>query len=94
LASVDAAAHHVTTEDGATIDYDALLIAVGAAPRAHPHTLAFGEPGTKERMHGLIQDVEAGLVHWIAFVVPEGTTWPVSLYELRCSPPSAPTRCA
>jgi sulfide:quinone oxidoreductase len=82
LASVDAIAHQVTTADGVTIDYDALLVAVGAVPSAHPHALAFGGSGTEERMHGLIQDVEAGFVRRIAFVVPGGTSWPVPLYEL------------
>jgi sulfide:quinone oxidoreductase len=82
MTSVDIAAHQVITAEGETIDYDALLIAVGAVPRAHPHALAFGGPGTEERMHGLVQDLEAGVVRRIAFVVPEGATWPVPLYEL------------
>ena len=33
-------------------------------------------------MHGLVQDVEAGYVRRIAFVMPPGATWPVALYEL------------
>jgi sulfide:quinone oxidoreductase len=82
MTSVDIAAHQVITAEGETIDYDALLIAVGAVPRAHSHALAFGGPGTEERMHGLVQDLEAGVVRRIAFVVPEGATWPVPLYEL------------
>jgi len=82
LASVDTAAHQVITADGTAIDYDALLVAVGAIPHAHPHALTFGGPRTDERMHGLIQDVEEGFVRRIAFIVPEGATWPVPLYEL------------
>ena len=83
LASVDAAAHQVTTAEGEAIGYDALLIAVGAVQRVPPrHALAFGAPGTEERMHGLVQDLEAGFVRRIAFVVPAGATWPVPLYEL------------
>ena len=83
LAAVDVAAHEVTTADGETIGYDALLIAVGAVQRVPPrHVLAFGAPGTEERMHGLVQDLEAGFVRRIAFVVPAGATWPVPLYEL------------
>jgi sulfide:quinone oxidoreductase len=82
MTSVDTAAHQVVTAYGETIDYDALLIAVGAVPRAHPHALAFGGPGTEERMHGLVQDLEAGFVRRIAFVVPEDATWPLPLYEL------------
>jgi sulfide:quinone oxidoreductase len=82
LTSVDTTAHQVSTADGETIDYDALLIAIGAVSHAHPHALAFGGPGTEERMHGLVQDLEAGFVRRIAFIVPEGATWPVPLYEL------------
>jgi sulfide:quinone oxidoreductase len=83
LASVDAEAHQVVTTDAETIDYDALLIAVGGVQRVSPrHVLAFGAPGTEERMHGLVQDLETGFVRRIAFVVPAGATWPVPLYEL------------
>jgi len=83
LASVGSANHRVLTDEGETIDYDALLIAVGAVKHApYPHVLTFGHPGTEERMHGLIQDLEAGYVRRIAFVVPGGASWPVPLYEL------------
>jgi sulfide:quinone oxidoreductase len=83
LASVDARARTVRLTDGGTLDYDALLVAVGGVPRVpYPDTLTFGMPGTSERMHGLIEDVEAGYVRRIAFVLPAGTTWPLPLYEL------------
>jgi sulfide:quinone oxidoreductase len=83
LAGVDARARTVRLTDGATLDYDALLVAVGGVPRVpYPDTLTFGMPGTSERMHGLIQDLEAGYVRRIAFVLPAGTTWPLPLYEL------------
>jgi sulfide:quinone oxidoreductase len=83
MASVDAADHHVMTTAGEAIPYDALLIAVGGVPRIpFRDALAFGGPGTEERMHGLVQDVEDGYVRRIAFVVPPGATWPVPLYEL------------
>lgn len=65
------------TTDGATIGYDALLIAVGGIQRAPArHVLTFGLPGSEERMHGLVQDLEAGFVRRIAFVVPLRVTWP------------------
>ena len=83
MVSADTAAHHVVTAEGETISYDALLIAVGAVKRdPYSHVLAFGTPGTEERMHGLVQDLEGGYVRRIAFVVPPGTTWPLPLYEL------------
>jgi sulfide:quinone oxidoreductase len=83
MISVDVEAHHAVTDDGEPIAYDALLIATGAVQRPPPkHTLAFGAPGSEERMHGLIQDLEGGYVRKIAFVVPAGANWPLALYEL------------
>jgi sulfide:quinone oxidoreductase len=82
MTAVDTDGHVVFTDFGEAIGYDALLIAVGGVPSSHPHALAFGGPGTEERMHGLVQDVEAGFARRIAFVVPAETTWPVPLYEL------------
>ena len=83
LASVAPGDRRVLTDEGETIGYDALLIAVGAVKHApYSHVLAFGSPGAEERMHGLVQDLEAGFVRSIAFVVPDGASWPVPLYEL------------
>src|SRR5690349_7967350 len=71
VASVDAGSRTVRLRDGDTLGYDALLIAVGGRQRSpYPRALAFGAPGSEERMHGLIQDVEGGYVKRIAFVVP------------------------
>ena len=83
MVSVDATGHEVLTGDGETIPYDALLVAVGAVQRRPwSHALTFGTPGAGERMHGLVQDLEAGYVRRVAFLVPAGASWPVPLYEL------------
>jgi sulfide:quinone oxidoreductase len=82
MTAVDSVEHQVITDDGDAVDYDALLIAIGAVARTHPRALAFGGPGSERRMHGLIQDLEGGFVHRIVFVVPEDASWPVPLYEL------------
>ena len=83
LASVDPAARRVTMASGESIGYDSLLVAIGAqAEPVFPKALSFRGLQDAERMHGLIQDVEAGLITRIAFVVPTGTTWPLPLYEL------------
>jgi sulfide:quinone oxidoreductase len=83
LTRVDPGRHRVSTSEGETLDYDSLLVAVGAVTSVpYPKTLAFGGPGTGERMHGLIQDLEGGYVRRIAFVVPARTSWPLPLYEL------------
>jgi sulfide:quinone oxidoreductase len=83
VSSIDVDEHHVITDAGETVPYDVLLLAIGAVQRAPmPHSLCFGSEGSQEHMHGLVQDVEAGYVRRIAFVMPRGATWPVALYEL------------
>ena len=83
IASVDPASRAVRTADGEMLAYDALLIAVGGVQQfPYPRALAYGGPGADERMHGLIQDVEAGYVKRVAFVVPADVSWPLPLYEL------------
>jgi sulfide:quinone oxidoreductase len=83
IASVDPASRELSTDDGATVAYDALLIAVGGVKvDPYPRALTFGRAGADERMHGLIQDVEDGYVKRIAFVVTPGVSWPLPLYEL------------
>jgi sulfide:quinone oxidoreductase len=83
LDSVDSVAREVRLRDGETLSYDALLIAVGGIQRSpYPRSLAFGTPGSEERMHGLIQDLEGGYIKRIAFVVPSAASWPLPIYEL------------
>ena len=83
VSSIDIDEHHVITDAGETVAYGVLLLAIGAVPRASlPHSLCFGSDGSHELMHGLVQDVEAGYVRSIAFVMPLGSTWPMALYEL------------
>jgi sulfide:quinone oxidoreductase len=84
LAAVDATRHSVQTGGGEDLGYEMLLAATGAEPVApFEHALVFaGTPNDEERLHGLVQDVEGGYAHRIAFVVPPGGTWPLPLYEL------------
>src|SRR4051812_21218284 len=84
LASVDPAAHTITTVTGERIGYDVLLIAAGARPvEPFPAATAFtGSLTDQERLHGIVQDVEEGYLRRLAFVVPPGNTWPLPLYEL------------
>ncbi len=35
-----------------------------------------------ELLHGVIQDIEGGSVHRLAFVIPSGKVWPLPIYEL------------
>src|SRR3954454_13331507 len=84
LDHVDPVAHVVTTVTGQRLPYDVLLIASGARPvEPFPAATAFtGSLTDQERLHGIVQDVEEGYLHRIAFVAPPGATWPLPLYEL------------
>ena len=84
LAEVDVLAHKVATGAGATLPYEALVLAVGA--RALPPTasgmVVFGGGGGRERFAELLHAAEAGHVHHILFAVPPAVGWPLPLYEL------------
>src|SRR5437764_400771 len=84
LADIEPGAHEVRTEAGERLEYDVLLVALGARPVApFASGLTFGgAPADEERLHGLVQDVEAGYAHRVVFVVPTLNSWPLPLYEL------------
>ncbi len=83
LKSLDAAASAVHTEQGSKLSYDALLIATGARLRpAFSHGLAIDDSRIDQQLHGLIQDVDGGYVHSVAFVAPSAMPWPLPIYEL------------
>jgi sulfide:quinone oxidoreductase len=83
LAHVDEDRSRVMTHDGDFLDYDALLVAVGA-------TVARDRPGRTVWTHGsegsvlspLLRALEGGAARSVAFVVPRGAAWPVDAYEL------------
>jgi sulfide:quinone oxidoreductase len=71
------------TAAGAQIEYDALMLALGA--RAQPryeHALTIDDHRMDETLHGLIQDIEGGYVKSLAFVAPARLPWQLPLYEL------------
>jgi len=83
VVSVDPLTQELRLRDGHMLRYDALLIAVGGRQHSpYARALAFGTPGSEERMHGLIQDVEGGYIRRIAFVAAPGASWPLPVYEL------------
>jgi sulfide:quinone oxidoreductase len=73
----------VHTDRGEAIAYDALLLAPGAILRpAFKHALTLDDRRLDDQLHGLIQDVEGGYVHKLAFLAPTPMPWPLPLYEL------------
>lgn len=83
LADVDAAARRAETSEGASLSYDALVVASGAqSEEAVPGAMTFQGPEDVDRFGELVQQVEAGTVERVAFAVPAGVSWPLPLYEL------------
>jgi sulfide:quinone oxidoreductase len=83
LGSVDAPMQTIQTKAGESLEYDALVLALGA--RAEPryeHALTIDDRHLDETLHGLIQDVEGGYIRSIAFVSPGRMPWQLPLYEL------------
>ena len=67
----------------AFVDYDALVLAVGARPaRAIPGALAFRDQREVNHIRHLASELRAGKLHRIIFAVPYGCSWPLPLYEL------------
>ncbi|MEO8688544.1 MAG: FAD-dependent oxidoreductase [Solirubrobacteraceae bacterium] len=73
----------IRTGEGQMIPYHHLVLATGArATTAYAHAITFGEDREEEALHGLLQDAEEGYLKHVAFVVPDGATWSLPLYEL------------
>jgi sulfide:quinone oxidoreductase len=80
---LDPATRAVHTETGRKLEYDALVLAMGA--RLYPrfeYALTIDDRELDQQLHGLIQDIEDGYVHRIAFVSPTPMPWPMPMYEL------------
>lgn len=83
FAWVDTDARVAHTAAGAELAYDALVLALGAHARPrYEHALTIDDRRMDELLHGLLQDVEGGYVHKLAFVVPARMAWPLPTYEL------------
>lgn len=80
---LDPSRHTVHTQNGEQLGYDALLLAMGARLRPRfKHALTLDDRKLDEQLHGLIQDIEAGYIHRLAFLSPSPIGWPLPLYEL------------
>jgi sulfide:quinone oxidoreductase len=83
LAWIDPGKHMLHTETGKTIEYDALLLALGAhASARYEHAVTIDDRHLDEILHGLIEDIEGDFIHSLAFVAPGAIAWPLPLYEL------------
>jgi sulfide:quinone oxidoreductase len=83
LAAVDVEHRLARTFAGADVPYDALVIACGAVPvPSVPGALTFRGPADTSRLAELLDEVERGEVHRLAFAVPAADGWTLAAYEL------------
>lgn len=83
LAWVDPDAKVAHTRAGESLDFDALLIAVGARQiDPFDNVRTFRDAQADETFKGIVQDIEGGYIRDVAFLLPEGPVYPLPLYEL------------
>ncbi|HEX5911209.1 MAG TPA: FAD-dependent oxidoreductase [Thermoleophilaceae bacterium] len=83
LERVDGRARCLHTTSGATIAYDALLLALGATPEpVWRHAVTFAGSADAQAVRAVVTAVEQGRVQSVAFVVPSGVAWSLPAYEL------------
>ena len=76
-------AHEIDTRDGPAIQYDALLLALGAQPKpALRGALTFAGPRDVVALMDAIEGLSRDRRHRVAFVAVPGTGWTLPLYEL------------
>ena len=83
LAQVDEDRGRVMTHDGDFLDYDALLVAVGAkVERGRPGRTVWTRGSEGSVLSPLLRALEGGAARSVAFVVPRDAAWPIDAYEL------------
>ena len=83
LESVNPAGKQVRTQDGAVLDYDTLVLSLGARPgTAVPGALTFRGPRDVARLTAALEAVATLPSPAITFVAGASTTWTLPLYEL------------
>jgi len=83
LAWVDADGRRAHTGERRELAFDALLIAVGARQlEDFEHALTFRDAQARDLFDEVIEDIEDGEVKSVAFIVPDGPSYPLPAYEL------------
>ncbi len=82
LVTVQDDERRVLTHDGELIDFDALVIAVGARERPSvPPLITWGQEPDQGELGALFGELATGTVKSVAVTIPAGTGWPLAGYE-------------
>lgn len=83
MARVDLDRRRVETGDGAELEWDVLLVALGAQTREGiPGGLTFRGPDDRAALAELVAEAASGRFRSITFALPTLAAWPLPLYEL------------
>jgi sulfide:quinone oxidoreductase len=83
LARVDLDRRRAETADGDELEWDVLLLALGAhMSDGVPGALTFRGPDDREALTELIDEAASGRVGSLTFALPTRAAWPLPLYEL------------
>jgi sulfide:quinone oxidoreductase len=81
--SVAPQAHRVRLASGATVDYDAAVIAIGArATAAVPGAVMFRDGRDAHHVRRIADALDAGEIRRVAYTAPAAVAWTLPLYEL------------
>ena len=71
------------TVGGQELSYDAVLLAVGGRELpSSAHTVVFTGRDAERTYGSVLAAVDVGDIGRLAFILPDGPTWPLPLYEL------------
>lgn len=83
LVGVDADERIVSTRGGARLEYDELVLAVGARPQpVAPGMIRFGDPADAAAVGEVVHAIRTGRVGRVALSATGGVGWTLPLYEL------------
>jgi sulfide:quinone oxidoreductase len=84
LVAVDPEEKRATLADGSVVEYDVLVLALGAVPLpAVTGALTFcGRPEDSEELARLLERATTRDLRQVVFALPASSTWPLPLYEL------------